>query len=233
MTRAATALLAAFVLAGPALAQTPQAPSTPPRVLEDGSTEVSELVIIARRPGRDPSQATTACLWEALPEDQRQALNAGAEQAVRTLARHDDLPLSNPALTNPAVSAALKECGGSQEPEALPFARIALFAFAAENATARALGAHRIYEARLDRAWAALSPVEKEALLVASTAINQEKKPEDEVDDAFVPAVFKLLRIVRPVGVWNPLSYRNGTVTHRVVYFYEGRSLRAAMERRF
>lgn len=233
MTRAVAAFFTAVVFAAPALGQTPSTPPPPSRTLEDGSTEVSELVVIARRPGADPSQATTACLWAELPEDQRRALSLGAEGAVRTLALHDDLPLSNAALTDPAVSIALRACGGSQQPAALPFARMALLSFAAEHATARALGSNRIYEAKLERAWAALSPREREALLVASTAINHEKKDEDEVDDAFVPAVFKLLRIVRPIGVWNPLAYRNGTVTHQVVFFYEGRSLREAMERRF
>jgi hypothetical protein len=106
-------------------------------------------------------------------------------------------------------------------------------AFSAENATSRALARSRIYEPRLEEAWATLTPAQQDLLLSASTDINDGQGTEDDVDDAFVPVVFKLLRKVRPVGVFNPLAYRNGTVTHRVVYYYEGRSLRAAMERRF
>jgi len=229
-TVAALAAGLTIIVGAPAFSQTPEAPPPPPRVLEDGDTEVAELVVIARRPAPDPSQAKTACLWAALPDSRRAALSEVAEGAVRTLARHDDLPLKNSTLTDAEVLAALVACRGAREPEARPFARTALLAFAAENATARVLAGSRIYEARLDQAWEALTRDQQEALLLASIAVNED---DDAAPDDFLPALFKLLRIVRPAGVWNPLAYRNGTVTHRVVYYYEGRSLRSVMERRF
>ena len=225
-----TAILLALLLPLAADAQTTD-DVPPPRALEDGSTEVAELIVIARSPGRDPSSATTECLWEHLPTGQRSALTAVAEGAVRTLARHDDLPLANPALTEDAVIAALQACGGSDRPAAIPFARTALLAFAAENATARPLARDRIALPRLERGWTALTPRQKEVLLEASVL------DDDEISDALgeelMPAIFKLLRVVRPVGVWNPLGYRNGTATHRVIYYYQAYSVRTAMERRF
>ena len=203
----------------------------PPRVLDDGSTEVAELIVIARGPGRDPSAATTECLWEHLPREQQRALAALADHAVRTLARHDDLPLKNPALTDAAVVVALHACGGSDQPSAIPFARTALLAFAAENATARPLARDRIRTPRLERGWAALTPRQKEVLLEAS--VLEDDEISDELGEELAPALFKLLRIVRPLGMWNPLGYRNGTATHRVVYYYQAYSVRTAMERRF
>jgi hypothetical protein len=202
-----------------------------PGVLGDGSYELEDVVVIASRPGLDPSAATTQCLWDHLPPDQRAALAAGADHAVRTLAHHDDLPLANRALTDAAVTASLRACGGSDKPAALPFARTALFAFAAENSTAARLAGDRLHAPRLQRGWATLSPAQREVVLRASV-LEEDDVPE-EIGDELFSALFKLLRNVRPVGVWNPLAYRNGTATHRVVYYYQAHAVRTLMERRF
>lgn len=219
---------AAALVAPLALAQTAAPPVPDPGPVDEGY-EVSELVIVARRPGRDPSQAATECLWGELPSDQQQALTRMAETAVRTLADHDTVPLTNAALQDGAVAAALVACGGSDNPAHIPFARTALAAFAVENATARALARNRTPEVKLRTAWRALSHVQRESMLTA--AVNPDEEPEDL--DTLFSGVFRALRIVRPLSAWNPLEYRNGTTTHRVVYFLEAYSVRVAMERRF
>jgi len=224
-----TAIALALLLPSFARAQAGDIP--PPTVRDDGSTEVAELIVTARGPGRDPSAATTECLWDHLPTEQQRALTATADHAVRTLAQHDDLPLKNPALTGAAVTAALRACGGSDAPKAIPFARTALLAFAAENATARPLARDRIPSPRLERGWAALTRRQQEVLLEASVLDDDEIS--EELGDELAPALFKALRVVRPLGAWNPLGYRNGTTTHRVIYYYQAYSVRTAMERRF
>jgi hypothetical protein len=225
------ALLAVLVLTAQAPASPAQETLQVPGVLEDGSYELADVVVIASRPGVDPSSATTQCLWDHLPPDQRVALSAGADHAVRTLADHDDLPLANRALTDGAVTASLRACGGSERPAALPFARTALFAFAAENSTAARLARDRLDQPRLARGWSTLTAAQREVVLRAS--VMEEDDLPEEMEDELFSALFKLLRTVRPVGVWNLLAYRNGTANHRVVYYYQAHAVRTLMERRF
>jgi len=222
--------LALMAAASPALAQTdPNAVFPAPLPPQEEGVDVEGVIVTARRPGYDPSQATTECIWARLPSTQRDGLSHEAEVGVRTLAQHDNVPLTSPALTDEAVAAALLACGGSGRPEHLPFVRVGLAAYASEKATASALARNRVPQDKLLRAWGLLSEGQKDAML--ATAANPQEEPEDM--GLLISAVFKVLRAVRPLSTWNPMEYRNGTTTHRIVYFYEAHAARTAMERRF
>ena len=231
-TPPAAALVAVLLLtaAAHASAQTADSPP-PPRITEDGASEVAELIVTARRPGSDPSKATTECLWANLPADQRELLARGGDAAVRALAKKDELPLSNPGLTDPAVVDALRACGGPEGERYVPYARTALLSFANENAAARAVAVRGIPEPRLVAAWESLAPRQRELLVNAGLAVYLEEELEDFEQEAW--AVLALLRRVRPAGVWNPLGYRNGSLNQKVVAYYEAHSVRTVMERRF
>lgn len=217
------------VLSGPSLAKTPPGAVGDGTGLEEDVVEVEAVIVTARRPGRDPSSASTECIWDQLPADQRAALSQVADTAVSTLTNHDDLPLTTPRLTDAAARAALLACGGSGRDEHLPFVRVGLAGFAVEKASLVTLQRNRIPEAKLMHGWSLLAEPQRDAMLVAAA------NPDDEPEDLrlLVSGLFKVLRAVRPFSAWNPLEYRNGSTNHRVIFFYEAHSVRRAMERRF
>ncbi|HEX8570766.1 MAG TPA: hypothetical protein VF699_12720 [Caulobacteraceae bacterium] len=228
-SRIASAVVIAAWLSCAAASAQDAAP--PPRVLEDGSSEVAELIITARRPGHDPSSVTTECLWAHLPADQRERLARGGDAAVRNLAREDELPLVNDALTDGAVAGALRACGAPEDDAGLPYARLAILSFVNENAAARAVAPRGVAETELVAAWNALTPVERERLIAAGLMVYLEEEPEDFTKEAF--AILKMLRRLRPLGVFNPLGWSNGSVNHKIIAYYEAHAVRSVMERRF
>ena len=229
MTNSALALVIAVAvgITAPASASTgAQEEAPPPSVAID----LGEIVVFARRPGKDPSQATTECIWLQLPADQRLLLSLSAGEAVSSLAYHDQLPLVSPNLDEDAVADALFACGGIDEPSLLRFVSVALAAYAVENETVRALRGDRVSRDRLVAAWRALSAERQETLVLAAMTPDALTEPEA---DLLVLTVFDVLRRVRPLGAMNPFAYRNGSANHRVVYFTEAFATRIAMERLF
>ena len=228
------AALALVVIAAGAAAPAPVTAQDSPAAQEADTyagapVDLEEIVVVARRRGADPSAATTECLWDQLTPDERAPLTAVARRAVSTLARHDTVPLANPAVSEAAAGRALELCGGQAEPEHLRFARVALAAYAVERESLVDLRRHRIDRARLMRGWSALNAAERDALL--AVAANPEDDPENA--GVFVRAVFKVLGAMRPVSTYNPLAYRQGSPNHRALFLAEAYAARVGMERRF
>lgn len=219
-------LTAALILA---LAAPSAGPPGPASIPEDDNL-VSELLVVARRNAPDPSPVTTECLWRELPPAEREPY---AREVGRTLATLGDKPPHRPnrsLVTERGVAVALKACGAPAEEQALPFARTAVAFYALERAATDRLAAKGTTSAKLDAAWTSLSAGDRETL---ADQAGRLAGGSDEAPEAAARIVFGLIRRLRPLGAFNPLGYKAGSLNHLIVAHYTPRAVRHAMEKRF
>jgi hypothetical protein len=133
-------------------------------------------------------------------------------------------------VTEAGVASALKACGAPAEPEALPFAQMAVTFYALERGAAERLAAMGMSEARLERAWHGLPAGERETL-AAQMGRAARGSSEEPRDAALV--VFGLIRRLRPLNAFNPWAYKAGSMNQLIVVHYAPRAVRHAMEKRF
>jgi hypothetical protein len=218
------ALLLALALAAPPAAAAPEPVPT------DVDNTVAELLVIARRTAPDPSAVSTECLWRNLPEPERAAFSSEVGRAMATLAEPAPHRPNRALVTLPGVEAALRACGAPAEAEALPFARIAVAFYAMERASADRLAARGTPHARLEGAWSALSASQRDTL---ADQAGRVARGSGERPEAAARIIFGLIRRLRPINAFNPLSYKQGSVNHLIVAHYAPRAVRHAMEKRF
>ena len=202
----------------------------PEPVPADADNTVSELLVIARRTAPDPSAVSTECVWRNLPEPERTAFSGEVGRALATLAEPAPYRPKRSLVTLPGVAGALRACGAPAEEEALPFARIAVTFYALEQASADRLAARGTPHAKLESAWSALSDTQRTTL---ADQAGRLARGSDEAPEAAALIVFGLIRRLRPISAFNPLSYKRGSVNHLIVAHYAPRAVRHAMEKRF
>lgn len=220
----------ALALAVGSAAPAAAAPPPPAPAGAEDENLVSELLVIARRVAPDPSAVTTACLWRELPAAERDGFSREVGRALATLTAKPPHRPDRSVVTEAGAGVALRACGAPAEPEALPFARVAVTSYAVERAAAERLGAMGLSEARLARAWDALPSADRE-ILAAQTG-RLARGLESEPDEAAM-VVFGLIRRLRPLSAFNPLAYKSGSMNQLIVVHYASRAVRHAMEKRF
>jgi hypothetical protein len=214
-----------------ALALTLAVPPTPPfPAVKDDATEVSELVVVARRHGPDPSDVTTECVWRNLPPPERAALDREIGRTASTLHAEKPHRPDPSVVTNAGVAVGLHACGAPADEAALPFARTAVRYYALERIAADALAARGMGDAKLDAAWSALRSADRETL---ASQVGRLSQGSDETPEAAALVIFGLLRRLRPLSAFNPLAYKRGGANHLIVAHYAPRAVRHAMEKRF
>jgi hypothetical protein len=207
-------------------------PEAPPPVSPD-ETEVSELLVIARRPGRDLSDVTTECVWRELPPGEREALTREAAMALSTIGQPSPHKVRRSVITLEGVALGLAACGAPGGETALPFARTAVIFYGRERVAGEALGDRGLALPRLVAAWNGLNAEDREILTAQTGRMVGGADLKEHETRALALLVWGLIRRLRPLSAFNPLAYRPGSLNHLIVAYYAPRAVRHAMEKRF
>ena len=218
-------LLSLLAATAPATAQPVQQP-------DDTATEVEGLVVTARALRHDPSRATTACVFAALPASDRDPLWERAGAIARAGPKYAGPKIGTVKLSREGVASALRACGAPDTAGPARFATAALRFYAVERSAAARLAESRLGDDQLDRAWGGLPQERRETLSEAGYRMYEGGGDDEDAEEAAL-VVFGLIRSVRPLSAFNPLFYKRSPTAWRLVFHFASRGAREALEKGF